>query len=350
MLPSNIDQTMPEPIRLDSIATDEPVTITELSYGSLTFGREPENSVVINSASVSRRHGIISEAGSQWVYRDFGTTNGSWVNGIPVREGQLRLLRDGDIVLISDFPVKITSLADRPENEYPSILVFSGEKFDFEFDFSQQQSFVFGGDGELSENGSSDSQVEIRYQEGRLELVTEKSVVPVVVNALSVASGGVSSLVDRDVVSLGYFRVVVNDPASAAESRDRETDSEAMSHPSDQLSALEEIHAPVQEGPSLSGWESEAAKRKAQSGHKFIFGSSMSEDDPSVDSTIAMPSHEFSERSGFEMNASQRIMAMSMKPEQPGSLLGEKIIFVLLALVLVFLLGFMVYLIYTFAS
>jgi len=63
-----------------------------------TFGRRGDNSVVIPSRDVSRRHAEIrGEAGGHVLY-DLGSSNGTYVNGERVNR---RVLRLGDIISIA---------------------------------------------------------------------------------------------------------------------------------------------------------------------------------------------------------------------------------------------------------
>jgi hypothetical protein len=60
---------------------------------SLVLGRLPECAVVLNDPNVSRRHAEIRRRGSDVVVVDLGSTNGTRVNGVRVKE---QLLADGD--------------------------------------------------------------------------------------------------------------------------------------------------------------------------------------------------------------------------------------------------------------
>jgi hypothetical protein len=60
---------------------------------SLVLGRLPECAVVLNDPNVSRRHAEIRRRGSDVVVVDLGSTNGTRVNGMRVKE---QLLNDGD--------------------------------------------------------------------------------------------------------------------------------------------------------------------------------------------------------------------------------------------------------------
>jgi hypothetical protein len=61
----------------------------ELGTEALAIGRLPECGVVLSDPNVSRRHAEVRRAGDLVVVADLGSTNGTRVNGVPVREQQL---------------------------------------------------------------------------------------------------------------------------------------------------------------------------------------------------------------------------------------------------------------------
>ncbi|PZF91531.1 FHA domain-containing protein [Micromonospora deserti] len=74
------------------------VRLVSLTAGALTIGRAPSNELPIDSRLVSRLHALVEHFPSGWSIRDLGSTNGTTVNGTPVRQAQI--LRDGDRVEI----------------------------------------------------------------------------------------------------------------------------------------------------------------------------------------------------------------------------------------------------------
>ena len=63
----------------------------------IVVGRMPECTVVLSDPNVSRRHAEIRRSGSDVVAVDLQSTNGTRVNGIPIRE---RVLADGDDITV----------------------------------------------------------------------------------------------------------------------------------------------------------------------------------------------------------------------------------------------------------
>jgi Protein of unknown function (DUF3662)/FHA domain len=60
-----------------------------LGDGPVTLGRLPECDLVLNDPNVSRRHAEFRQTTDGVVVTDLGSTNGTRVNGVPVREQQL---------------------------------------------------------------------------------------------------------------------------------------------------------------------------------------------------------------------------------------------------------------------
>jgi hypothetical protein len=66
---------------------------------AVTIGRLPECAIVLRDANVSRRHAQIRLEEDGVVLRDLGSTNGTRVNDVPVRE---RRLRNGDRISVGN--------------------------------------------------------------------------------------------------------------------------------------------------------------------------------------------------------------------------------------------------------
>ena len=66
-----------------------------LDAPTTTIGRGPKNSVSLPDQSVSRFHAELIRLGKDYLLRDLGSANGSFVNGVPVSE---QLLNDGDVL------------------------------------------------------------------------------------------------------------------------------------------------------------------------------------------------------------------------------------------------------------
>jgi len=55
----------------------------------VTIGTLPESSLALTDPTVSRRHAVVEETATGYVLKDEGSTNGTFMNGVRVREGYL---------------------------------------------------------------------------------------------------------------------------------------------------------------------------------------------------------------------------------------------------------------------
>lgn len=83
------------------IAIAGPLKETEivLAESEVTFGRESTNRVCLADLSVSRRHFVLERSEGGLSLRDLDSFNGTFVNGVPVKE---RRLEHGDKIMVGD--------------------------------------------------------------------------------------------------------------------------------------------------------------------------------------------------------------------------------------------------------
>ncbi len=340
-------------LKIESITGDIPSEITQVQDGVVTFGRETDNTIVIDSLAVSRRHASISKVGSQWVFRDFGSTNGSWVNGIQIIAGQVRLIRTGDTIKLGDFLMSITETVDGGEVGItgPSLLLFFGDRFDAEVPFDDRNPrFVIGGpEGDMFIEGESRDQPQIIvvFSNGRLELTTGKISRSVIVNGL--ASVGTTALVDRDEVLVGPYRIIVNDFASRVKPTSiKARVSEIPPGPITATpQAYDHMNLPqyMREEDRGDGWESEAAKRQQRSGRKFIFDRSL--DDKTVTGTLALDVEDMEGQRRFEVSSSHRFLGAMQQEEDdaPFAKTNELVLVIIGIVVFVSIIMFLLFLV-----
>ena len=84
-----------------------------LSGPPVTLGRRPDNDVVLDDTTVSRRHALIIEVPSGFVLRDLSTTNGTYVNRSRIGDGE-HALADGDRIRLADSEVVLVFRQDGP--------------------------------------------------------------------------------------------------------------------------------------------------------------------------------------------------------------------------------------------
>jgi len=82
--------------RLVALSGPQKDTLYPLATGETGIGREGGNSVRIGDPALSRRHCVMVREGGRVFVRDLESLNGTFINGVPVRE---RELRHGDRIL-----------------------------------------------------------------------------------------------------------------------------------------------------------------------------------------------------------------------------------------------------------
>ncbi len=84
----------------------------ELAKERMTIGRRPHNDVVIDSLAVSGEHAVIVTMGNDSVLEDLNSTNGTLVNGQPIKK---HVLQNNDVIELAKYRVKFQVEARRME-------------------------------------------------------------------------------------------------------------------------------------------------------------------------------------------------------------------------------------------
>lgn len=350
---------MPYPIKVESFVSGHAVEILEASSGVISIGRDTDNNVIVDSGSVSRHHGCLVEAGSQWVYCDLNSSNGSFVNGLQLPAGNIKLVRGGDIIHIADYPLRISL----PEGSDPaeaddlptSLLVFINNRFELEFPLVHPGAqFRLGGteaDLPLDEYADESPAVQITAVQNRLELQPSRSAPRTVVSGM--ASAGVTALADRDEIEVSNLRIIVNDrryvPA-AEQLRARQTSIVQGSGIEARVSAQSggghgrPLPSAIRVGREQgAGWESDFDKKATQVGRKFIFsGGEHASGDP-VGEPVHRPTPS---RNAFDGSSAQRFSGTYMAQDgEETSASGDRMLIVVGGLVFLLVIVLVIFLI-----
>lgn len=89
--------------------------VFEIYTKTVSIGRSPYNDIVLQSSSVSSRHAVLSTVDGAWSIKDLDSSNGTYVNGDRIVQGQLL---DGDDLLLGEeeFVFNPAANAERPSN------------------------------------------------------------------------------------------------------------------------------------------------------------------------------------------------------------------------------------------
>jgi pSer/pThr/pTyr-binding forkhead associated (FHA) protein len=104
-------RTMPRlaPGRYLAIEDGAEVVLLALDAELMHIGRSPSSEIVLDDASVSRRHALITRRGDRTVILDDRSRNGVHVNGTRVSEADLH---DGDTIVCGHITLRFLERAD----------------------------------------------------------------------------------------------------------------------------------------------------------------------------------------------------------------------------------------------
>jgi hypothetical protein len=77
-----------------------------LAKERITIGRGPHNDIVINEGAISAEHAVIVTTNDDSYLEDLNSTNGTQVNGQPVRK---HFLQDGDVLELPGYRIAYTA-------------------------------------------------------------------------------------------------------------------------------------------------------------------------------------------------------------------------------------------------
>ena len=88
-----------------------------------TIGRKPHNDIQIDNLAVSGEHAAIVSVANDCILEDLGSTNGTLVNGAPVKK---HILRDNDVIELGKFKLKFVGTgAAKTAADYDKTMVWS---------------------------------------------------------------------------------------------------------------------------------------------------------------------------------------------------------------------------------
>lgn len=89
----------------------------ELATERITIGRAPDNDIVIDDLAVSARHAVIGASDNDVCVEDLNSTNGTQVNGQPVRK---HFLQHNDLIGLASYTIRYLPDATRDETPTPA--------------------------------------------------------------------------------------------------------------------------------------------------------------------------------------------------------------------------------------
>jgi pSer/pThr/pTyr-binding forkhead associated (FHA) protein len=95
------------------ILSIEGTTLKEipLGKGRTTIGRKPQNDIQIDNLAISGEHAVLTMIGNDVFLEDMNSTNGTFVNGQPVKK---QLLQNGDTIELGKYSLKYVGEVTQP--------------------------------------------------------------------------------------------------------------------------------------------------------------------------------------------------------------------------------------------
>ena len=215
---------MAKALRIEDVGGDEPKEIAILRAEKTPIGRDPGQGIRVESPAVSRVHGTFVPCRGHWLFLDEGSTNGSWVNGIKLDAGRLRLLRPGDHLQIADMLLRLSPLSEDAHAESPlsaehlwSLIVFVRDEFRDEFPVPKVgKALIIGGkEADLrfpdeAEASQAEPTAVFERRKDSIHVFQVDKSRPVFINGAQLER--TTPLSDNDWVDVGAYRVLFNCP------------------------------------------------------------------------------------------------------------------------------------------
>jgi len=229
VLPAELEyfasQEMSRNLTLEELGENGALEVGQLQASDVIVGREPEPSgIILHGKAVSRNHGIFSKVRNHWFYRDLGSTNGSWVNGVQTRPGEWRVIRPGMMLQLADVVVRIGAEGQDAFNRGPSssvsalggrsVFVFSGDEFIDEFLIPEygRALMIGGAQADLSLEGDvfEEPSLVVERRGDKICAFSVAKEVQVLFNDQELKD--MVNLSDGDSLKIGNYFILLNDP------------------------------------------------------------------------------------------------------------------------------------------
>jgi len=108
-------------VSLDGVVIKE----VQITKDKTTLGRRPYNDIVIDNLAVSGEHAVLQMVGADVFIEDLNSTNGTYVNGQPVKK---HFLQNNDVIELGKYRLKfLTEPAAQAPAEYEKTLILRPE-------------------------------------------------------------------------------------------------------------------------------------------------------------------------------------------------------------------------------
>lgn len=355
---SKIGRSMAKFLRLDLVTPEGSKQVGKIESGEILIGREPgtPNGITIENTAISRQHAQFLRGRNCWLFKDLGSTNGSWLNGKPLKAGSWRIVRSGDVVQLADSVLQISE--ERGPGFAPpgsssgmggkALVVFSHGNFQDEFPVPEYgRALVVGGSrNDLALEGDL-AELPTLVIERRGEKICAFGLAKeqkVYINDQEMSD--LVALKDGDEIQVGQYSVLFSDPRTQPSANDglRTAGGLFAGEP-----ARASSEGPVEQTTRLSavrGWANaegspanEGMLTAPKTQPRLPFGQQGIQDDPSLEETVAIsPDDPRLKGTGYDRHPSTRYVEDS-GPNLSLEAVEDKVIIIIGFVLLIALLG-----------
>jgi pSer/pThr/pTyr-binding forkhead associated (FHA) protein len=203
-------------LTIQEIRADGRQEVGALDGQELVIGREPRggNAMVLASDTVSREHGVFVPLRSHWLFKDLGSTNGSWLNGVALKEGQWKIVRPGDVLQLADRAIQLSGPPVQIGSGLRSLLVFHHGEFLDEYPIPEAgRAVAVGGskaDLKLDVDTDEHPALVVERRGDRVCAFSVSKSTAVYINDQEISR--LVQLNDRDEMRVGTYTILLNDP------------------------------------------------------------------------------------------------------------------------------------------
>jgi hypothetical protein len=176
------------------------------------IGREVEEGLVLDLASISRSHAKLFEIEGQWFVADQESTNGTFINSIRLKAGGIKPLRNGDTLQLANYPMRTWIERTEQFDTETNLTIFRQSEFEAQIPLGSVESFKIGGPGaQISITGLEDKPpiAEISKSSAGVKVLVHNLDLPLMLNGKLI--GEETVVFDRDEISIGPYHIFVTD-------------------------------------------------------------------------------------------------------------------------------------------
>ena len=228
---------------LSVLTQDGPKPMAKARGFDIELGREVASpGIEIPGAAVSSLHGALSFRDGYWFYKDYGSSNGSFLNGKQLNPEQIYLVRNGDILRLADVNLQLSETLDalRVQTQ-PAILVFRNGELQAVVKAVPNVRIKFGGSGADFPLYSVDlgvAGVEVSYESMSFYAAVRSNAIDVLLNDVIINAR--QQLNDRDELIVADYHILINDPdGQFVKQKQKETEKTLQLGPDDRTELLD---------------------------------------------------------------------------------------------------------------